>query len=200
MTNTLNYSTNYYIELTLYYNKVICVTSPTNWFLGPIEQCSLLTLLKHCCARCKNSNKFGFNSLASALRHPPGYSCAVATCDLWLLALSIGQFVLLRPQIGFSPIDSTRLSRPAWHKLRLCCTRLFAARAIYRSICVTSPTNCPIGLRPKFGCARHNASKLAFCSRLHGFSPRCGSWGAYYFAHRLPHSPRWVLPSWPPSL
>ena len=33
------------------------------------------------------------------------------------------------------PIDSTRLPRPAWHKLRLCCTRLFAARAIYRSIC-----------------------------------------------------------------
>ena len=23
-----------------------------------------LTLLKHCCTRCKNSNKFGFNSLA----------------------------------------------------------------------------------------------------------------------------------------
>ena len=53
----------------------------------------------------------------------------------------LGQFVLLRPQIVFGPIDSTRLSRPAWHKLRLCCTRLFAARAIYRSICVTSPTN-----------------------------------------------------------
>ena len=35
----------------------------------------------------------------------------------------------------FGPIDSTRLSRPAWHKLRLCYTRLFAARAIYRSIC-----------------------------------------------------------------
>ena len=189
-------------------------------FFSPIEQCSLLTLLKHCCARCKNSNKFGFNSLASALRYPHGYSYAVATCDQWLLALSIGQFMLLRPQIVFfSPIDSTRLSRPAWHKLRLCCTRLFAARAIYRSICVTSPTNCPIELRPnsaalgiiqvnlpsalactflpspKFGCARHDASKLAFCSRLHEFSPRCGSWGDFYFAQRLPHSPRWVLPS-----
>ena len=86
---------------TVYTPRSICVTSPTNYFLGPIEQCSLLTLLKHCCARCKNSNKFGFNSLASALRHPPGYSYAVATCDQWLLALSIGQFVLLRPQIVF---------------------------------------------------------------------------------------------------
>ena len=26
----------------------------------------LLTFLKHCCTRCKNSNKLGFNSLASA--------------------------------------------------------------------------------------------------------------------------------------
>ena len=29
-----------------------------------------------------------------AHRHPHGYSYAVATCDQWLLALSIGQFVI----------------------------------------------------------------------------------------------------------
>ncbi len=33
-----------------------------------------LTLLKHCCTRCKNSNKFGFNSLAGVFgnRNPRG--------------------------------------------------------------------------------------------------------------------------------
>ena len=33
-----------------------------------------LTLLKHCCTRCKNSNKFGFNLLAGVLgnRTPRG--------------------------------------------------------------------------------------------------------------------------------
>ena len=33
-----------------------------------------LTLLKHCCTRCKNSNKFGFNSLAGVFgnRTPRG--------------------------------------------------------------------------------------------------------------------------------
>ena len=33
-----------------------------------------LTLLKHCCTRCKNSNKFSFNSLAGVLgnRTPRG--------------------------------------------------------------------------------------------------------------------------------
>ena len=30
-----------------------------------------LTLLKHCCTRCKNSNKFGFNSLAGVLAIAP---------------------------------------------------------------------------------------------------------------------------------
>ena len=29
-----------------------------------------------------------------ALRHPHGYNYAVATCDQWQLALSIGQFVI----------------------------------------------------------------------------------------------------------
>ena len=33
-----------------------------------------LTLLRHCCTRCKNSNKFGFNSLAGVFgnRTPHG--------------------------------------------------------------------------------------------------------------------------------
>ena len=119
----------------------------------------------------------------------------------------------------FAPLSNARSSPPARLQLRGSNVRPMAARIVYRSICVTSPTNCPIELRPnsaalgimqvnlpsalactflpspKFGCARHNASKLAFCSRLHEFSPRCGSWGDFYFAQRLPHSPRWVLPS-----
>ena len=42
------------------------------------------------------------------------------------------------------PIDSTRFSRTAWHKARLCYTRLFAARAIDREFCFTCSTSCPI--------------------------------------------------------
>ena len=45
-----------------------------------------LTLLKHCCTRCKNSNKFGFNLLAGVLgnRTPRGTIFVCATLDLWL--------------------------------------------------------------------------------------------------------------------
>ena len=68
------------------------------------------------------------------------------------------------------PIDSTRLQRPAWHKLRLCCTRLFAARAIHRAICVTSPTNCPIELRPNsaaLGIMQVNLPSALACTNFH---------------------------------
>ena len=44
-----------------------------------------LTLLKHCCTRCKNSNKFGFNSLAGVLgnRTPHGTNnCSTARGEL----------------------------------------------------------------------------------------------------------------------
>ena len=46
-----------------------------------------LTLLKHCCTRCKNSNKFGFNSLAGVFgkRTPHGTNFACATCDYLLI-------------------------------------------------------------------------------------------------------------------
>ena len=111
--------------------------------------------------------------IALAYRAPRGTNCVCAARDYSLLALSIGQFVLLRPQIGFlAPLSNARFAPPARLQLRRSYVRPMAARIVYRSICVTSPTNCPIGLRPKFGCARHNASKLAFCSRLHEFSPR----------------------------
>ena len=109
--------------------------------------------------------------IALAYRAPRGTNCVCATRDYSLLVLSIGQFVLLRPQIVFfCPIDSTRLQRPAWHKLRLCYTRLFAARAIYRSICVTSPTNCPIELRPNsaaLGIIQVNLPSALACTNFH---------------------------------
>ena len=44
-----------------------------------------LTLLKHCCTRCKNSNKFGFNSLAGVFgkRTPHGTNnCSTARGEL----------------------------------------------------------------------------------------------------------------------
>ena len=46
-----------------------------------------LTSLKHSCTRCKNSNKFGFNSLACVFgkRIPHGTNFACATCDYLLI-------------------------------------------------------------------------------------------------------------------
>ena len=44
------------------------------------------------------------------------------------------------------PIDSTRFSRTAWHKARLCYTRLFAARAIDREFCFICSTKFPIDI------------------------------------------------------
>ena len=149
---------------TVYTPRSICVTLPTNCFLAPLNNARFAPP-----ARLQLRRSY-VRPMAARIVYRSICDCCVC------------------------PIDSTRLPRPAWHKLRLCCTRLFAARAIYGSICVTSPTNCPIELRPnsaalgimqvnlpsalactflpspKFGCARHNASKLAFCSRLHFFA------------------------------
>ena len=51
-----------------------------------------LTLLKHCCTRCKNSNKFGFNSLAGVFdnRNPRGITFGYAARDHCFVIASEG--------------------------------------------------------------------------------------------------------------
>ena len=51
-----------------------------------------LTLLKHCCTRCKNSKKFGFNSLAGVFgkRTPHGTTFVSAACDYYFVIASEG--------------------------------------------------------------------------------------------------------------
>ena len=63
-----------------------------------------LTLLKRCCTRCKNSNKFGFNSLAGVFgkRTPHGTNnCSTARGELSACRLRGGRCFTLQPIYDF---------------------------------------------------------------------------------------------------
>ena len=83
--------------------------------------------------------EFGYplDKLYKQKRHQTGDACVMS------FLFTIGQFVLLRPQIGFlAPLSNARSSPPARLQLRRSYVRPMAARIVYRSIC--DGCVCPI--------------------------------------------------------